>query len=327
MKKKALFWFLGFLTLFGVTLGAGWFAFTQMIVAADPTNTATVRFVIPSGQSVQVIATRLQEIGVINNATAFRLLVRQLGLEGNLQAGSFELSPSQTAREIAFTLTQGSEDVWITIPEGLRVEEIGTQLASGALVNFDQDSFIALAKKDEGRLFPDTYLVPKESTAEYIHQLLLKTFEQKIATPLADEIEQSSYSFQELLTMASLVQREARTYEQMRHVSSILWNRVAIGMPLQVDATLQYAKGYDIRTGRWWSPPTSEDKNLASAYNTYQQPGLPKGPICNPGVDAFMATLRPLKTADLFYLHAPSGEMYFGKTLEEHNRNVQRYLR
>ncbi len=320
-----------FFMIFGAVcmVGVGVLVFLGYTLSqpVNPGSTATQQFVIANGQSVSAIAQKLETAGLVKNALVFRLIVRRNNLDTNLQAGSFDLSPALTPQQIAEKLTQGTADIWVTIPEGLRAEEITALFAASELSAFDSVDFLSLTKGSEGRLFPDTYLVPKQSSATLLASLLENTFEQKITTQFADEIAASDHTFEELLIMASLIQREARQYDQMRHVSSILWNRIAIDMPLQVDATLQYAKGFSASEQKWWSTPLKDDKQLVSPYNTYLNPGLPPAPICNPGEDAFRAALTPLATDDLYYLHAPSGEMYFGATLEEHNANVQRYLR
>ena len=113
----------------------------------------------------------------------------------------------------------------------------------------------------------------------------------------------------------------------MRKVAGILWNRIDLGMALQVDATLQYVSGYDLSQQTWWAPPTSSQKKLESAFNTYLNPGLPPQPIANPIYDAVKATLLPQESDDLFYIHANNGEMYTAKTLEQHNANINKYLR
>jgi UPF0755 protein len=299
----------------------------SLLQPVNPASTTREKFVIPSGQSVSTIAARLERDGFIRNALLFRLVVRQEGLDGKLQAGSFELSPAMSPAAVARALTQGTEDTWITITEGLRVEEIAETLAEYELSQFDKKDFLKAAEGLEGTLFPDTYLIPKESTGAQIARLLHETYKKKIEIGLAAEIAAAERPLTEVIVMASLIEREAREFQQMRHVSGILWHRIKIGMPLQVDATLQYAKGYDTRQKRWWATPLREDKQIVSAFNTYQNPGLPPRAICNPGLNAFKAALDPLPTDDLYYLHAPSGEMYFGQTLDQHNANVQRYLR
>ena len=127
--------------------------------------------------------------------------------------------------------------------------------------------------------------------------------------------------------MASILEREAKGYEQMRQVAGVLWHRIDIGMPLQADATLQYVKGYNKTEDSWWVTPLSEDKQLKSAFNTYQNPGLPPAPIANPGIDSIKAALNPIPTTYNFYIHDRQGILHFATTLEEHNQNVQKYLR
>jgi UPF0755 protein len=157
--------------------------------------------------------------------------------------------------------------------------------------------------------------------------LLENTFERKVETGLKEELVDSGKSLKDIITMASLIQREARGAEQMKLVSGVLWNRVDINMALNVDATLQYIKGYDNVQNTWWAPPLAVDKERTSLYNTYKHPGLPPGPITNPGLDAIKAAASPTETAYMYYLHDPTGKIHFGKTLDEHNVNVQKYLR
>lgn len=285
------------------------------------------RFVIPKGQASSVIAQRLQEEGLIRSSLVFRIYLKTNGLENEFQAGSYQLSPDMTYDEVMKSLTQGSDDLWITILEGWRAEEIGDYLAAQDLESFDEAEFNKLARADEGKLYPDSYLIPREYSAEQIHSLLVNTFETKVLDQLGDQIEKSGYSLNEILTMASLVEREAREYDDMRHIAGILWNRIDIGMALQVDATLQYIDGYNETAEKWWTPPSVATKSVNSPYNTYLHPGLPPKPIANPSLNAIKATLNPLESNDTFYLHAPDGSVYYSETLEEHNANIDRYLR
>lgn len=313
--------------LLGLTalVGYAWY----LMQPTDPTSQATQQFVIPKGQSITVIGNRLAEAGLIKHGLIFRLVVQQRDLADKIQAGSFKLSPSMSVTEIALQLTQGTEDVWVTLLEGWRAEEIAEYLAAQELPSFDQEEFLTLVRTNstEGQLFPDTYLIPRESTAQQVYTLLTNTFETKVIDGLQGEIAASQRPFDQVLVMASLVEREARDYQQMRHVAGILWNRIELGMALQVDATLQYAKGKRQGSAEWWVPPLAADKQIQSPYNTYLNPGLPPNPIANPSLNAVKAALDPLVVDDVFYLHAPSGEMYFAKTLDEHNANVAKYLR
>lgn len=288
---------------------------------------STDNFVIPNGQAISVIASRLQDQGLIKNAYVFRYVVKRDSLESKIQAGTFELSPDMNVTQIAKALTKGTNDVWITVVEGWRKEEIAQMLSRQDLPEFDEEVFLGLASNDEGYLFPDTYLIPKLSTASTVYNLLVNTFDKKVTQGLAKEIADSSYSLEEAITLASIVEREAKGYEQMRMVAGILQNRLDIGMALQVDCTLQYIKGYSKTQDSWWVTPTAADKELNSAYNTYQNVGLPPGPIANPSIDAIKAVLSPKDSNYLFYLHDNSGQIHYALTLDEHNQNVQNYLR
>lgn len=304
----------------------GWYAMTQSQPVSSAKQ-AAVRFVIPSGQATRVIAENLETQGLIKNALIFRLFLKSQGLESQLQAGSFEIAPSMTLQQIAETLTTGTNDIWITLPEGWRREEIAEYLAKQDLSAFDKAEFLDQTATLEGQLFPDTYLLPKQASTQSVTNLLVKTFKTKITQGLATELARDSHDFQDILVMASLVEREARNYEDMRLVAGVLWNRIDIGMRLEVDATLQYQKGFDKSTNNWWPTPLDVDRRTPSVFNTYLNSGLPPRPIANPGLNAFKATLNPIKTDAIFYIHADDGKMYTAKTLDEHNRNIEKYLR
>ncbi len=331
MKQKKFLFKKRFLILIPLLLGLGvislWMVFLTLVSPVNSQLTQTQVFVIPKGQAVSVIGERLKESGLIKNALAFRFIVKKDGLSQKIQAGSFDLSPSMTTAEVAQKLTQGTYDLWVTIPEGWRREEIADSLAKQELESFSKEEFLSLTKGQEGRLFPDTYLVPRQISTEQLVRLLQQTFEKKIINGLKNDLAQSDYSLTEILTMASIVEREAKGYDQMTKVAGVLWQRLEIGMALQVDASLQYIKGFDQVQDTWWPTPTAADKELNSVFNTYKYPGLPPAPIANPGLDAIKATLNPVNTGALFYLHDLSGQIHFATTLEGHNANVEKYLR
>ena len=299
----------GLLVLLGV---AGWLYLQLQAVATDTVESQ--RFVVKKGSSVASIAEDLEAANLIKSALIFKGYARYVQLDRQLQAGSYQLSPSMAVSEITQTLTEGSEDIWITLLEGWRREEVA-------------EEFLEISADSEGMLFPDTYLIPKESTATAIFDLLTRTFEAKIVTGLGEEIAASALSLDEIVTLASLIEREAQTENDMRHVASILYNRMEVGMPLQVDATLQYVSGYNAQAKDWWAPPSIVVKRQDSPFNTYMRTGLPAHAIANPGLRAIKAALNPLETDDLFYLHAPTGEMYYSEDLDTHNAYVDRYLR
>lgn len=325
-KRTSKIWArLLFLAIFGLVAAGG--AFAWLSGPADKNAQETQRFVIARGAGTKAISQNLQEQGLIKNALVFQAVVKKEGVAGKIQAGSFELSPAMTARDIAHHLTEGTNDIWITIPEGWRREEIAQYLAKQELDSFDPREFEYLTDGLEGQLFPDTYLIPRQMSEQQIVDLLTRTFTAKVTEGLKTEIATSSYDFEDALIMASIVEREARGYEEMRQVAGVLWNRIEIGMALQADATMQYAKGYNVAEESWWVTPLAADRQINSPYNTYQAPGLPPAPIASPGLNAIRAALNPTTTDALYYIHDAQGNVYFARTLDEHNANVNRYLR
>lgn len=269
--------------------------------SVDSSNNKPVTFVVEKGDGVKEISNNLKNAGLIRDQIAFFLLER-LFIKNPPQAGTFQLSPSFTAKEIAQKLTLGTEDVWITIPEGWRSEQILDYLKKDG-------NWMA----DEGKYFPETYLVPKDMTIEEIRQLMLKTFAQKAPNITKDQ-----------LIIASLVEREAKNSSDRPLIASVIYNRLEIGMKLDVDATVQYALG---KSGNWWKKElTLEDLKIKSPYNTYTNVGLPPAPICNPGLAAIEAAVNPAKTNYLYYMHDSTGTAHFAKTIQEHNVNVAKYL-
>lgn len=298
----------------------------SLLQAPEPNNRQLERFVVKKGEGVAAISSRLKERGFIKSDLLFKIYYRLNNDKYQIQAGSFELSPAMDVATILEVLGEGADDLWITLPEGMRREEIAQSLQQYALTVYDSDEFLTQTVALEGKLFPDTYLVPKEITTQALVVLMNSTFEKRIE-PFREEIENSEYTLNEILTMASLLEREARDFEQMRLISGVLWKRLEMGMPLQVDATLQYAKGYNTDLGSWWVIPRQEDKNIDSSFNTYLNPGLPPKPVCNPGINAIEAALSPESSDYLFYIHDNQGRVHFGRNLEEHNQNIDQYLR
>jgi UPF0755 protein len=321
---KIFFGVVGLFLLLAVGVSA--YAYTQFL-PVNSNQKETTRFAVPKGQSAAAIAKRLEAGGLIKNALAFRFEIWRSQAGQKIQEGSFSLSPAMTPAQIVHELTTSPEDVWITTLEGWRREEVAEMLAEQDLPAFDKKKFLELTKDEEGYLFPDTYLIAKLSTTQTIHDFLKSTFDKKVTVGLAKDIQASGRSFNEILTMASLIQREASDPAQMSVVSGILWNRVNAGTALNVDCTLQYIKGYNVPLQTWWAPPTAADKEQNSPFNTYKVAGLPPHPISNPGMDAIKAAINPAKTSYFYYLHDSQGQIHYARTLEEHNQNVQKYLR
>lgn len=314
---------LGVLGILGV-LGTGWWQIS--LSAANPTDTTLRSFIIAKGDGVREISRGLRNQGLVRDQVAFFLLIKKLGIEKNIQAGSFRLSPSMPAEEMAQKLTVGTEDIWITIPEGWRSEEI-LEYLQGQKIDDERwtiDAEVRRWKMEEGKYFPETYLIPKQMTIEEIRQLMRRTFEEKFEGKLRADANASGLTGEEVVILASLVEREAKLEADRPLVASVLLNRLRAGMKLDVDATVQYALG---ESGNWWPKDLSlEDLKIRSSYNTYLNAGLPPGPIANPGILAIKAVIYPSSTDYLFYISDKKGVMHYAKTLAEHAQNVAKYL-
>jgi UPF0755 protein len=269
----------------------------------------------------------LDEQGLIRNQVLFPLVVKYLGIEKKIQVGSFRLTASMSAIQIANKLTQGTDDVWITTLEGWRAEQILDYLES---VNPNWQPTLEEKlqwKGNEGKLFPDTYLVPKEATLSLIRDLMLANFESKITPEMKSQAERQKLSIDDVLIIASMVEREARRDVDRPVVAGIILNRLNENMMLNIDATIQYAIGYTQKDGWWRKELTQDDLKFQSLYNTYLHSGLPPAPISNPGIASIKAVIYPTKTNYLYYITDLSGNMHYAKTLGEHNKNVNLYLR
>lgn len=294
-------------------------------------NAEPVIIVVKKGQATGETAEALKKAGLIRSPLVFKLWVRQQGLGTKMQAGTFKLSPSMSLPEIGREMTQGTLDVWVTLKEGSRREEMAEAIEKAYKeqgITFDKQQFLALTANKEGYLFPDTYLMAVEATPAQLVSMLENTLMKKIEGEILTEIGKSGRSLQEVMIMASLVEREARGYEDRQKVAGILWKRLQNDWLLQVDATLQYALGYDRNKETWWPVPTGAHKSIASPYNTYQNAGLPPTPISNPSLSSIKATVFPVETDYWFYISDRTGQtMHYAATLAEHNSNIDRYLR
>lgn len=328
-KKKQSFWGMGLILVFlGVGLLGLWGWYKLQSRAVGGVDVSKV-FVIRKGESITSMGERLKGDGLIRSTVAFRILVKQKSLETKIQAGSFRLSAAMDLSEIAETLTVGRQDIWVTVLEGWRREEIAEALEvafSDVGGVFDQELFLASTVGKEGFLFPDTYLFPMDATEEVVAGIMELTFERKIAS-LKEDIASSGRTLIQIITMASLIEREARDEESRPIVAGILWKRLDNDWGLEVDATLQYAKGYDSVQKTWWKPPLAADKQINSPYNTYRFAGLPPGPIAAPSLSSIRAAVHPESSDYWFYLTDNRGEMRYGRTIEEHNNNIDAYLR
>lgn len=312
------------LGILAVGVGFAWFNYAQQPV--NPADPQSIRFVIPKGQAIQTIGERLVQERLIRNVVIFRFVVWRDKLASKIQAGSFQLNRALSTAEIAKRLTMGTDDIWVTIPEGKRTEEVAEYFDE--FEEFDKEAFLKLAKVDEGYLFPDTYLFPVQTTAEGVHKQLRDHFDQVLEkNKITEKAKAENRTLEDVVIMASLLEREAQSEEDMKVVAGILYNRLEQGMPLQVDATLQYAKGFDKASNNWWPPALSADKESNSRYNTYRFTGLPPGPIANPGLKALTAAVEPTESEYLFYITDNEGQMHYTQSYDEHLENINTYLR
>ncbi|KKU03039.1 MAG: hypothetical protein UY06_C0005G0027 [Candidatus Amesbacteria bacterium GW2011_GWA2_47_70] len=284
-------------------LGFTWW--TRQLSPLDPASDLHRSFIITPAQSASAVSQALFAQKFIRSAQVAKIYFIFSGLDKKIKAGTYLISSGTGLKNLLTSLTAGPRDIWVTIPEGWRREQIAARLASN-LENFDTTTFLSLTATLEGRLFPDTYLIPTYATPADIVDTMVSTFDRKVG-PIDPDI----------LILASLVERETRTVADRPIVAGILLKRLRAGWPLQVDATVQYARGD-------WSPVT--DTRYPSIYNTYIYPGFPPTPIANPGLASIEAARSPRISPYWFYLHAPDGTTHYAVTIEEHNLNIDKYL-
>lgn len=290
--------------------------------AINPHDKTQKTFSVKKGESVRIVANNLKEAGLIKDPVIFFLVVKQLGLDQKIQAGDFFLSPSQSAVSIAKSLQTGTYDVHVVIPEGLRAEEIA-DLFKDRVDSYDE-SWRTNLILHEGYLFPDTYSFPKDVAIDTVLSTMRDNFEAKYEQ--ISNKENSRLSKEQIVILGSLIEREAKHGVDRPLVASVMLNRLRIGMPLQIDATVQYALGYQEDTGKWWKRAlTFADLKIDSPYNTYVNNGLPPKAIANPGFEVLNAVVNPAQTDYLFYISDKSGNNHYARTLDEHNANIKKY--
>ena len=299
------------------------FAFWQFNMSPVNTKDKTPQvFVVAPGSSLHQVADNLQSQGLIKNSLVFLVYMKLSGYDSKVQKGDFKFSPSMTSQAIAKQLTQGTLDVWVTVIPGKRADEIADILQKN-IPSYKED-WRGQLRLHEGYLFPDTYLIPRDASIEQIITIMTNNFTSKYQTALAQQTNQLTQ--EQAVIIASILQREAPSGEDMRKVASVLENRLSIGMALQVDASVQYALGYQLSQNTWWKKNlTADDLHINSPYNTYAQPGLPPTPISNPDLEALEAALNPADTNYLYYISDSKGIMHYATTLDQHNANIRKY--
>lgn len=276
---------------------------------------------IPEGATLSDTADILKAERLITSSFLFKVSAVLLFGADDIKAGEYLVSKHYGPILLALRLIRGEygiERVRVFIPEGVTVERMG-DILSRSLVGFDAEEFVRKATPLEGYLFPDTYLFPENAKPAQVIVWLYEHFKERVA-PLSSEIKASGHSLEEIIIMASIIEREVRIQEDRRIVSGILWKRISIDMPLQVDAPFVYI------IGKGSADLTRDDLAMDSPYNTYANKGLPPGPIANPGLDAIEAALRPVETEYLFYLSDAQGTTHYARNFEEHKANKALYL-
>lgn len=309
-------------------------------------------FTIESGETALTVSSRLEEAGFIRDGNLFRVYMRYNGIDQRLAAGDFEISRSMSMKEIADVLQRARyEEIVFTVPEGMRAEEVADMLDVRNIM--DGDSFLALVRSGsqaaqalgdypwlpaglsslEGYLFPDTYRLPVPATPNDLVRRMLDNFELRVTDDVLAPAQQAGRGLEQIIIMASIVEREAPLADERPLVASVYWNRVSGacsdqtgGAYLQADPTVQYAAG---RPGEWWWKPPSVEAyaTVQSPYNTYLRPGLPPTAIASPGLSAIEAAAQPAETQYCFFVAMGEGAHVFATTLAEHEANIAQYQR
>lgn len=306
-------------------------------------NSANVFFTIVSGQGVNDIAAALKTQNLIRSSFWFRVYVYLDGSGSQLIAGSYYLRQNMSTREMVKVLTGGvpAPEEQITIKEGWDVSDIAAYLDEKGVLT--ADAFVTAASvadsRDiipdktydflggrpagqglEGFLFPDTYRVFDDATSAQIIAKMLDNFDTKFTGQMRQDTTQGNMSIYEIVTLASIIEKEVRTDADRKIAAGIFYDRLNLGVALQSDATVNYV------TGKQALQPTNDDLAVDNRYNTYKYKGLPPGPICNPSLSSMMAAIYPTKTDYFYFLTKPDGSTVFSKTYEEHLENKRKYL-
>ncbi|MES2006755.1 MAG: endolytic transglycosylase MltG [Patescibacteria group bacterium] len=278
---------------------------------------------VKRGSTLEEVASKLKEKDLITSATLFEVVARAYREDGTVVAGEYSFTDRQNIITIAKRLTKGDfelEPVKVRVEEGMSAEQI-TKLLAQSLPDFEMDAFHTLASKKEGMLYPDTYFfLPGEDPALIVSTMEDNFNEHIHQVPVATAITAFGKTLLEVLTMASLLEKEASEMQDRRIIAGILWRRLENGMKLQVDAVFPYINGKNTFI------LTKADLAIDSPYNTYVYKGLPPGPIGSPSIDAIMAAVTPVKTSYVYYLSDLKGEMHYSTTYEQHLLKKAKYL-
>jgi UPF0755 protein len=327
-RRLAALALLGVFAMLAVLLGL-----RQAAIGDRTYPVAETTVIVPQGATGHDISKLLAARGVIRSAFVFDLLARFKRVQSAMQAGEFRFAPHQTNAEILRQVVESGHQVaaWVTIPEGFQAKEIAQTLAErdlgtyeALMATFMHESLVLGGVRTvnlEGYLFPDTYLVPTGAAPSAIAALFTDQFESELPANAPQLAARLGLTVPQVVTLASLVEREAKADDERALMAGVYLNRLSRGMPLQVDATIEYTFAHhkDVIT--------YADLARDSPYNTYLHRGLPPTPIANPGRASLLAAFHPARSAYLYYVYKGNGHHAFSRTLAEHNANVARYER
>ncbi len=298
-------------------------------------------FQINPGESTPSVVGRLWQDGLISNPGAFSTYLRFTGLDTSLQAGNYSLSPAMSPLAIAQALQDATTaQVTFRVLPGWRLEEIAASLPTSGLEISAEEFFAAASRHPqgftfieklpeaaslEGFLLPDSYVFDRQISSDQVIKAMLDNFDQQVTPEIRQGFKHQGLSLYQAVILASMVQREAMVVDEMPIIASVFLNRLADGMKLDSDPTIQYALGYNSEDKTWWTNPLSlEDLQIDSPYNTYQNAGLPPGPISTPSLSALRAVAFPAQTPYYFFRAAcdGSGKHVFSETYQEHLQNA-----
>jgi len=304
-----------------VLLGILWSAKVYLFSPGEP-----VVITIEAGQSGSSVARTLKKEGVIRSTILFKLLFKLTSDPSDLKAGKFDLRKNMSDLEVINCIKSGncSHFEKVTFLEGWRSEEIAEELAAHGITNAQEFLTVVREKKLEGKLYPSTYLFEPNTPAKKVVQKMLDQYQKNIA-PLFKAYP-TDLSEEQVLTLASIVEREALVSDERPKIAAVYLNRFHIGKKLEADPTVQYALGFNVKENRHWKKGlTYADLKTDSPYNTYRYGGLPPGPICNPGAESVKGVLNPEPDFEALYFVADTGGRHvFSKTFDEHRRHIKR---
>ncbi|NLJ72421.1 MAG: endolytic transglycosylase MltG [Syntrophomonadaceae bacterium] len=322
--------------VFVVLMGIGSNLIDKQYEAVDKTDKTLIDVNIPEQSTARQIAKILLDHDLIHSEKAFLNYCKRTKNDAILKAGHYQFSRSQSVQEIVTDIAAGKiVTIAFTIPEGYTVKQIGELLVAKELFSeaewqeavsteysydFLKYGYNDIKEPLEGFLFPDTYRIPDNITASALIELMLKNFQSVWEKDFAKMALDKDYNIFELVTIAAMIEKEAAVAKDRPTISGVIYNRLRINMPLQIDATVLYALGThkDVVLNR--------DLTVNSPYNTYKYGGLPAGPIASPGKDSIKAALNPEKHNYLYYLAKGDGSHYFARTFDEHLRAKAKYI-